>query len=178
MTGCAARVVIGRTQASSRVPDDQTAEVAASLVQAPLLAAHRALYRLAGGRVLWAPEEQSRLGRDAPHDAGRRSGEPRGVIVGYLEDGSTPFVLAMNGWDEGRPAWWRNLEAHPDAVIRLKGQPERQVQAPRVDGEERDRLWRQWAEVDGGLDAYAASRSAETPVVVFEARDTGTDQAN
>lgn len=123
-------------------------------------------------------EEQSRLGRDAPHDAGRRSGEPRGVIVGYLEDGSTPFVLAKNGWDEGRPAWWRNLEAHPDAVIRLKGQPERQVQAPRVDGEERDRLWRQWAEVDGGLDAYAASRSAETPVVVFEARDTGTDQAN
>ena len=27
--------------------------------------------------------------------------------------------VAMNGWDEGQPAWWRNLEAHPDAVIRF-----------------------------------------------------------
>ena len=28
-----------------------------------------------------------------------------------------PVVLAMNGWDEGHPAWWLNLEAHPDAVM-------------------------------------------------------------
>ena len=99
---------------------------------------------------------------------GRKSGERRGVILGYIEDDSSPVVLAMNGWDEGQPAWWLNLEAHPDAVIRLKGQPEHPVRARRVEGDERDRLWRRWAEIDEGLDAYAASRSADTPVVVFE----------
>jgi hypothetical protein len=28
-------------------------------------------------------------------------------------------ALAMNGWGEGHPAWWLNLAAHPDAVVRL-----------------------------------------------------------
>jgi hypothetical protein len=33
-----------------------------------------------------------------------------GVIIGYLEDGPNLVALAMYGWDEGHPAWWRNLE--------------------------------------------------------------------
>ena len=107
---------------------------------------------------------------------GRKSGQERSVIVGYIEDGPTPVVLAMNGWDEGPPAWWLNLEAHPDAVIRLKGEPELAVRARRVEGEEHDRLWRLWAQIDDGLDAYADSRVADTPVVVFEPRQVATDQ--
>ncbi len=129
---------------------------------------HRFVYRILGGRVLWTP--QSKRGWGAMHltTTGRRSGDRRSVIVGYIDDDSSPVVLAMNGWDEGQPAWWLNLEAHPDAVIRLKGEAERPVRARRVEGDERERLWRRWAEIDEGLDAYAASRSADTPVVVFE----------
>ena len=129
---------------------------------------HRFLHRIMGARVLWTP--QSKRGWGAMHltTTGRHSGEQRGVIVGYIEDGSSPVVLAMNGWDEGRPAWWLNLEANPDAVVGLKGRPERPVRARRVEGDERDRLWSRWAAIDEGLDAYAASRSADTPVVVFE----------
>ena len=134
--------------------------------------AHRLAYRVLGPRVLWTPATKRGWGAMHLTTTGRHSGERRGVILGYIEDGSTPVVLAMNGWDEGRPAWWLNLEANPVAVIRLKGQPERPVRARRVDGDERDRLWRRWAEIDEGLDAYAASRSADTPVVVFEPLDT------
>jgi deazaflavin-dependent oxidoreductase (nitroreductase family) len=132
--------------------------------------AHRFLFRILGPRVLWTPKSKRGWGAMHVTTVGRRSGEPRSVILGYIEDESTPVVLAMNGWDEGEPAWWLNLEAHPDAVIRLKGEPERPVRSRSVDGAERDRLWRRWAEVDDGLDAYAASRSADTPVVVFEPR--------
>jgi deazaflavin-dependent oxidoreductase (nitroreductase family) len=137
---------------------------------------HRFFYRLTGGRVLWTPE--SKRGWGAMHLAtmGRKSGQQRSVIVGYIEDDSNPVVLAMNGWDEGQPAWWLNLEAHPDAVIRLKGQSERPVRARRVEGDDRDRLWRLWADIDEGLDAYAGSRSADTPVIVFDPRDIATDQ--
>ena len=91
---------------------------------------------------------------------GRRSGRQRNVIVGYIEDGSIPVVLAMNGWDEGQPAWWLNLEANPSAVIRLKGEEQRPVRARRAEGDERERLWRRWAEIDKDLDAYAAMRDA------------------
>jgi F420H(2)-dependent quinone reductase len=93
------------------------------------------------------------------------------VILGYLEDGPNLVVLAMNGWDEGHPAWWHNLEAHPDAVIRLAHQDPRPVRAHAATGEERDRLWQRWAAIDVGLDAYAARRTVETPVVVFEPHD-------
>ena len=137
---------------------------------------HRALYRLVGERVLWTPESKRGWGAMHLTTIGRKSGQQRSVIVGYIEDGSTPVVLAMNGWDEGRPAWWLNLEAQPNTVIRIKSQPERPVCARRVEGEERDRLWGLWATIDDGLDAYADSRLVDTPVIVFEPRDVATER--
>jgi deazaflavin-dependent oxidoreductase (nitroreductase family) len=91
--------------------------------------------------------------------------------VGYLEDGPNLALLAMNGWDEGHPAWWLNLEAHPDAVVRLPGQEPRRVRALRAQGEERDRLWQRWAAVQPELDGFAGQRSTETPVIVLEPVD-------
>ena len=135
---------------------------------------HRLLYRVLGNRVLRTPASKRGWGALHLTTIGRRSGDRRGVILGYIDDGDTPVALAMNGWDEGQPAWWLNLEANPTAVIRLKGEPERPVRARRAEGDERERLWRRWAEVDEDLDAYAASRTADTPVVVFDpVNDTG-----
>lgn len=132
---------------------------------------HRAVYRLSGGHFLWTPA--SRLGWGALHltTIGRKSGKERSVIVGYIEDGPNVVTLAMNGWEDGDPAWWRNIEAHPDAVVRLPHQKRRPVHARPATGEERERLWRRWAEIDEGLDALARGRSTETPVVVLEPRD-------
>ena len=133
---------------------------------------HRALYRLSGGRFLWTPANK-RLGWGALRltTVGRKSGRERSVIIGYLEDGPDLVTLAMNGWDEGHPAWWLNLEAHPDAVVRLKREDPRRVHARAAAGDERERLWQRWAEVDRDLDAYAGRRSTVTPVVVLEPRD-------
>ena len=77
----------------------------------------------------------------------------------------------MNGWDEGHPSWWLNLQAHPDAVVQLPHQHPHRVRGRPAEGEERDHLWKRWAEIDVGLDAYASQRSVETPVVVLEPRD-------
>ena len=132
---------------------------------------HRAFCRLSGGRFLWTTGEQARLGCPAPHD---RRAEVRARTQRHrrlLEDGPNLVTLAMNGWDEGHPSWWLNLEAHPDAVVRLAGQQDRPVHARRAEGEERDRLWQRWVAVDPQQDGYAALRSTETPVVVLEPRD-------
>ena len=132
---------------------------------------HRALYRLSGGRFLWTPANKRGWGALRLTTVGRKSGRERSVIIGYLEDGPDLVALAMNGWDEGHPAWWLNLQAHPDAVVRLAGQDPRPVRARLTAGDERARLWQRWAAVDQGLDGYAARRSTETPVVVLEPRD-------
>ena len=131
---------------------------------------HRALYRLSGGRFLWSTSNKRGWGALHLTTMGRKSGQERTVIIGYLEDTPNLVAIAMNGWDEGHPAWWRNLEAHPDAVIRLPHQQPSLVRARRSTGEERDRLWRRWVAVDPRRDAYAARRSTETPVIVLEPR--------
>jgi deazaflavin-dependent oxidoreductase (nitroreductase family) len=128
------------------------------------------LYRVSGGRFLWTPRSKRGWGALRLTTTGRKSGQPRSVIVGYLEEGPDLVTLAMNGWDEGHPAWWLNLEADPDAVVRLSGQQPRPVRARAAEGEERERLWQRWASVDKGLDGYAARRSVTTPVVVLEPR--------
>jgi F420H(2)-dependent quinone reductase len=73
----------------------------------------------------------------------------------------------MNGWDEGHPAWWLNLEAHPEAVIRLSHEQPRQVRARLADDDERQRLWARWVEIDPDLLAASEQRATQTPVVVF-----------
>jgi deazaflavin-dependent oxidoreductase (nitroreductase family) len=80
-------------------------------------------------------------------------------------------ALAMNGWDEGAPAWWLNLEAQPNAVVRLADKEPRPVRARLSTGEERDRLWQRWVRVDPRIDDFAVGRSTETPVIVLEPRD-------
>ena len=132
---------------------------------------HRALYRFSGGRFLWTPASKRGWGALRLTTVGRRSKRSRTVIVGYIVDGANLVTMAMNGWDEGHPAWWLNLEANPDATVQVAHQQPRPVRARTAAGEERDRLWQRWDKLDVGLDAYAAQRSVEVPVVVLEPRE-------
>lgn len=107
---------------------------------------------------------------------GRRSGRPRQVVVGYLEDRGNLVTLAMNGWGAAEPAWWLNLQAHPEAIAQTRDGV-RHVRAHAAQGAERDRLWARWAEVDDNLDGYAALRPTETAVVVLEPLGDARDGA-
>ena len=131
---------------------------------------HRRVYRWTGGRLgLWRPKPNG-WGALCLTTVGRRTGTERRVIIGYVEDGQNLVAMAMNGWGEGEPAWWLNLQAHPDAEVDLRDGP-RLVTGRAAEGDERERLWRRWGEFDKNLDAYAALRSTETAVVIFEPRD-------
>lgn len=132
--------------------------------------AHRRVFALTRGRFgLWRPGGK-RLGWGAMcvHTVGRKSGTPRRVIVGYIDDGPNVAVMAMNGWGDAEPAWWLNVQAHPDVIVDLPGRRGQPMHARAAEGEERERLWARWAELDEGLDDYAALRSRPTAVVVFE----------
>src|SRR4051812_17562934 len=78
---------------------------------------HRGLCKVSGGRVgLWHPKP-TRWGTLRLTSVGRRTGKPRRVILGYLEDGPNMVTLAMNGWADPEPLWWLNLQAHPEATV-------------------------------------------------------------
>jgi hypothetical protein len=64
----------------------------------------------------------------------------------------------MNGWGAAEPAWWLNLQAHPEAVVELAGGIRREVLGRAATGEERERLWTRWREIDKDLDGFAARR--------------------
>jgi deazaflavin-dependent oxidoreductase (nitroreductase family) len=101
---------------------------------------------------------------------GRRSGREREAILGYYERGANLVTMAMNGWSDGEPAWWLNLQAQPDATVVL-AHGSRDVRGRAALGDERGRLWARWREMGDDVDGYAKLRSAETAVVVLEPRD-------
>lgn len=102
---------------------------------------------------------------------GRRSCKERAAILGYYEDGPNLVTMAMNGWSEGEPAWWLNLQAHPDATVELTD-GRRPVRGRAAQGDERDRLWARWRDMEPSVDVdgYAVRRPAGTAVVVLEPR--------
>jgi deazaflavin-dependent oxidoreductase (nitroreductase family) len=129
---------------------------------------HRGIYKLTGGRRgLW-PAKEHAWGTMYLTTVGRHSGKGRRAILGYYEDGPNLVTLAMNGWADGEPAWWLNLQACPEATVVLKGQPPGRVRGRAAAGEERARLWARWRDVGDDVDGYSTRRSTETAVVVLE----------
>lgn len=131
--------------------------------------AHRGIYRASGGRLGLSHPGKRGWGTARLTTTGRRSGEPRSVMIGYFVDGPNLVTMAMNGWGPGEPAWWLNLQAHPEAQIETKDGT-RTVTGRAATGDERERLWDRWSAIDEGLDQYAARRGGETAVVVLEPR--------
>jgi deazaflavin-dependent oxidoreductase (nitroreductase family) len=138
--------------------------------------AHRRLYRASSGRAVLRRPRGKRWGMLRLTTVGRRTGQEHGVILAYIEDGPDLVTLAMNGWGAAEPAWWLNLQAHPDATVDLVGE-HRQVRARAATGDERSRLWARWREVEAKLDAYAARRPSQTAVVVLEPPEGSGDRA-
>jgi deazaflavin-dependent oxidoreductase (nitroreductase family) len=129
----------------------------------------RAVYSVTGGRLGLRAATADRWGMLRLRTVGRRSGEERVAILGYVEDGQDLVTMAMNGWADAEPAWWLNLQAQPDVTVDLPGGP-RAVHGRAANPDERPRLWARWAAHDKDLDAFAARRSRETAVVILEPR--------
>ena len=92
---------------------------------------HRALYRVSGGRFLWTPASKRGWGALRLTAIGRKSGQERSVILGYIEDGDNLVTMAMNGWAEPArppgsdraPARWRDEEGARPGSRRGRARP-------------------------------------------------------
>jgi deazaflavin-dependent oxidoreductase (nitroreductase family) len=132
--------------------------------------AHRAAYRMTGGRFGLRTPTPTRWGMLRLTTTGRRTGNTRVAILGYIEDGPNLVIPAMNGWMDPEPAWWLNLQANPEATVVLSGGTSRKVVARATVGDERARLWRRLVDLrtSAYTDANASVRARPTTIVVFE----------
>lgn len=131
---------------------------------------HRAIHRFSRGRIGLRPASEKTWGMMRLKTIGRKSGRVRSAILGYYEDGPNLVTMAMNGWGEPEPAWWLNLQAHPDTTVELHDRT-LAVHGRAATPDERPRLWELWRRYDGeGLDAWASRRPRETAVVILEPR--------
>jgi deazaflavin-dependent oxidoreductase (nitroreductase family) len=131
---------------------------------------HRAAYSLTRGRFGLRPATSSQWGMLRLTTVGRRSGQRRVAIVGFIEDGRNIVSPAMNGWADPEPAWWLNLQANHNATVELPDGSSRAVTARATTGDERARLWAKFLDLQSSAftDASAALRSRETAIVVLE----------
>lgn len=113
--------------------------------------------------MLWTTANKRGWGALHLTTTGRTSDQKREVIIGYLEDGPNLVAIAMNGWDEGHPASWLNLQADPEATARLAHEEPQRMHAREATGDERHQLWQRWLDADPELAAHARHRSTITP---------------
>jgi deazaflavin-dependent oxidoreductase (nitroreductase family) len=70
---------------------------------------------------------------------GARSGKPRTTVLGYGRHGDRLVVIASNNGAPAAPSWYRNLLAHPTAIVEL-GPESFEVRATTAEHGARDEL--------------------------------------
>lgn len=127
---------------------------------------HRSVLRLTRSRIgqAWSSTRQPLL---ILTTTGRRSGEPRSTVVGYIPDGDAFIIVASKGGLPEHPAWYHNIVANPDVTIERSGAPE-QRRARITSGDERERLWRKICVLYPTFASYQASTTRQLPVILLE----------
>jgi deazaflavin-dependent oxidoreductase (nitroreductase family) len=126
--------------------------------------AHKAIYRMSGGRLL------ARMG-EAPMflltTTGRKSGKPRTTPLLYIEEGDGFAIVASFGGSPAHPSWYLNLEKNPRATVQIE---ERVIPviASTASPDEKKRLWPRFTAIYPDYDNYQKETKRDIPVVLLQ----------
>lgn len=127
-------------------------------------AMHRAIFKASAGRLGGKVGGFRVLSLTT---TGRKSGEPRTVLLNTIERPDGWVVVASNAGEARDPPWWLNLVAQPLATIRVNRR-DVQVRAKELLGDEREEMYRRFEEIDKGYGVYPERTSRRIPVVLLE----------
>jgi deazaflavin-dependent oxidoreductase (nitroreductase family) len=128
---------------------------------------HVRLLRLTKGRLRFGFFLGGKMPVLALTTTGRKSGEQRSSVVAYLRHGDAYAVVASNAGANRPPAWWLNLQADPTADVDVEGK-RLHVRARVAEGDEREQLWRRFADANESYERYRGYTERELPVVVLD----------
>jgi deazaflavin-dependent oxidoreductase (nitroreductase family) len=98
---------------------------------------------------------------------GAKSGAARTTPLMYLADGERIVIFASKAGAPSNPAWYHNLVANRSATVEVGGDVF-DVDVSVAEGEERERLYNQQAELTPQFADYAQKTKRRIPVVVLE----------
>lgn len=126
---------------------------------------HEAIFRASKGKVLGRGLGMPMLVLET---TGAKSGQRRSTMLSTpLVDGEVVVLVASFGGDDRNPAWFHNVQAHPEVEITMDGATRPMV--ARVAGpDERDRLWEQITTAHSNYAGYQKRTERVIPVVVLE----------
>ena len=101
---------------------------------------------------------------------GARSGLARTAILAYTRDGARYVVAASKSGAPTHPAWYHNLDAHPEVTVEVGGTTFA-GRATAASGKERDRLWELHATELPGFREYPKITDRVIPMVVIDRVD-------
>ncbi len=122
---------------------------------------HIFLYRLTGGAI---------GGRLAGLDhvllttRGAKSGIERTIPLACYVDGERLLIVASNNGEDRHPAWWHNLNAHPDVPVQFRKEI-RTMHARTLPPEERAAIWPEMTQYNRMWGKYEQKTSRPIPVV-------------
>jgi deazaflavin-dependent oxidoreductase (nitroreductase family) len=137
-----------------------------------VLKLHTALYRTTRGVI----GHRVPFGLGPPtlrlDHVGARTGTKRTAPLAYVPDGDRVVLVASKGGNDRNPAWFHNLQRHPDTTVQI-GSERRTVHARVASPDERQRLWPMAVALNKGYATYQQKTSREIPLVILERRRTG-----
>jgi deazaflavin-dependent oxidoreductase (nitroreductase family) len=99
---------------------------------------------------------------------GAKTGAVRTTPLVYHRDGDRYVIAASMGGAPTHPAWYRNLVAHPDAVVEVGTEKFKVRATPIAKGPERDRLYDAHGENFAPFKDYPKKTTRIIPIVVLE----------
>jgi F420H(2)-dependent quinone reductase len=124
---------------------------------------HATLYRRSRGRLLGSFSGVPVL---LLTTTGRRTGKLRTTPLLYFQDGADLVVIASNGGADRAPAWWLNLQRHPQARVTIRGDA-LAVTAAAASAEAHARLWPEITTAYPGYAGYQRRTTRPIPVVIL-----------
>lgn len=99
---------------------------------------------------------------------GAKSGVERDVPLLCTPRGDDIVLVASRAGHANNPAWYYNLKAHPNCVVRFRGKKLACV-AKETTGAQREELWKLATEQYPGYDTYASRTTRVIPVMLLVA---------
>jgi len=106
------------------------------------------------------------------HHVGAKTGQERVAPARAIrQDQDTWLVAASKGGAPDNPAWFHNLQAHPDVSIEVPGEGTVAVRARVLEGAERDAGWALFTAASPSFEQYEDRTTRTIPVIALHRRE-------